>query len=76
MSCYLSAQSVHGEIVNYGNLFRAAITVNGSVLLLTGGETITSCVVDVTYYPFDDQACYIEIESWTDGDSKVGLTRK
>ena len=33
----------------------------------------TSCEVDVTYFPFDSQACYILIESWSYDGASVKL---
>jgi endogenous inhibitor of DNA gyrase (YacG/DUF329 family) len=36
--------------------------------------THTSCAVDVTYFPFDSQRCFIRLGSWIYEESQVNLT--
>ena len=59
-----SANTVHGEILNHEK-FRAMVMSNGGINYWTAGQLHTGCQVDITYFPFDEQACYIQLDSWT-----------
>ena len=36
-------------------------------------ELATSCLIDITFYPFDTQDCKFIIESWASSEEKVNL---
>ena len=46
------------------NKFRVQIYANGEILWLPGFKFRTTCKVDLTHFPFDEQKCYINITSW------------
>jgi len=54
--------------------YRLLVYANGTVAYWTSGVTKTMCRLDLTYFPFDRQACYVELESWTYTDSQVNLS--
>lgn len=47
----------------------------GEVTWEPPGLFSTSCDIDVTYYPFDRQACTIELTSWSYNIDEVNLTQ-
>ena len=72
--CFISSASeAYGDILDHEK-FRVMIRSNGKVTYYTAGKTETACVLDLTFYPFDVQSCYIQIDSWTYPESKVKLT--
>lgn len=42
--------------------------------LLTGGVFAISCALNMNFYPFDDQKCTIELETWVYTADKVNLS--
>lgn len=68
----ISAEQVYGDILD-DKLFRAMVYPDGSVSYFTAGRTTTSCILDMTFFPFDVQACYIHVDSWTYTAVKVHL---
>lgn len=36
----------------------------------------SSCTIDVTYFPFDEQRCEMELGSWTFNSSQVGAPQE
>ena len=50
--------------VTYKRDFHLRIYHNGTIRWSFGGIITTSCDIDLTYYPFDQQHCAIELESW------------
>jgi len=40
------------------------------------GLYISTCPIDIKYYPFDDQKCKMKFGSWTYDGSKINLTAK
>lgn len=40
---------------------RVHVTSDGAIEWFTEGLLSTSCTLDITYYPFDYQTCYIHI---------------
>ena len=55
---------------------RFLITVrhNGSARWQPGGVYAISCDLDMVFYPFDDQRCTMELETWAYTSDKVNLT--
>ena len=47
---------------------------NGHVTWWPGKEIKTTCKVDSTKYPFDNQCCEIEISKWYSNDEKLNMT--
>ena len=48
----------------YKDDFRVMIQHNGHVSWTFGGHFKTACSLNIEYYPFDEQKCYIIIENW------------
>jgi len=50
----------------YGTIFDRKLPVvvyyNGKVRYSPGGKSTTTCILDMTYFPFDSQACFIELK--------------
>ena len=44
---------------------KVTITFQGEILLELKKKTTTFCRLDLTYFPFDVQTCYIYFDSWT-----------
>ena len=40
------------------------VDYNGTVARVDASKLKTSCILDLKYFPFDRQACYIHIDSW------------
>ncbi|ELT87820.1 hypothetical protein CAPTEDRAFT_221696 [Capitella teleta] len=53
---------------------RVHVTSEGIVQWTLPLITHTSCAVDVTYFPFDSQKCFIRLGSWIYEESQVNLT--
>ena len=48
----------------------------GEVLWVFGGNFATSCTLDMTRYPFDEQICVIVLGNWAYTNSSVRLNSK
>ena len=44
---------------------RAIVTSDGDVLWVVPAMTKSSCRIDVTFFPFDEQRCGLKFGSWT-----------
>ena len=58
--------------------FGVQVHANGSATWAFGGNFITSCNLDMTYFPFDTQTCSLSIENWaydTNHVSSANITR-
>ncbi len=53
---------------------RVLISSTGKVHWEPGGVFTTTCDIDITYFPFDSQACPIEIGAWAYTSSRMNLT--
>ncbi|CAH1782726.1 unnamed protein product, partial [Owenia fusiformis] len=53
---------------------RAVIYPSGEVLFCPGKHFVTTCTIDVTYFPFDVQTCRMIMMSYTYNESYVKLT--
>ena len=67
----ISAQAIYEEI--FYKRFHVSVTSNGHVRWMPGGKFVTSCQLDITYYPFDDQSCHIDFVDWAYNGLQVDL---
>ena len=44
--------------------YSASITYDGNVFWYSNGIVTTQCKLDLTYFPFDQQDCYIHVEMY------------
>ena len=51
--------------------FRVNISSDGFVLWIPFLSITTSCVMDMTYFPFDKQSCSIQFTTWMYGSQKI-----
>nr|CDJ90429.1 Neurotransmitter-gated ion-channel ligand-binding domain containing protein [Haemonchus contortus] len=49
------------------------VSSNGDVLLAPPGIVKVSCELSMTWFPFDEQVCFIKYGSWTYTGSKLDL---
>ena len=54
--------------------FWITVRSNGAARWQPGGVFAIACALDMNFYPFDDQKCTIEIETWVYTSDKVNLT--
>ncbi|XP_052783283.1 acetylcholine receptor subunit beta-like 1 [Mya arenaria] len=67
--------------VDYGNIitddadksFKVTLMADGNVIWMIGGQLETSCTVDVSWYPFDNQECILKIATVTSIDPEIQL---
>ncbi|XP_037803554.1 neuronal acetylcholine receptor subunit beta-4-like [Penaeus monodon] len=52
----------------------AIVKSTGQVKLLSHAMFLSSCDIDTTWYPFDQQDCTLYLSSWTYDSSKVGVS--
>ena len=62
------------EIIQEFEKIRVLISSNGNVHWEPGGVFTTTCDIDITYFPFDEQACPIEIGAWSYKSGRMNLT--
>jgi len=67
-----SIDQFYGDILDPSK-YRVIVQSDGTVHFFTAGSITTSCVLDLTYFPFDAQACYIHLDSWTYSVTQVHL---
>lgn len=70
--------SADGEYV-VTTMTKAVLHYNGKVVWTPPAIFKSSCEIDVRYFPFDQQTCFMKFGSWTyDGDqvskNNVGVT--
>ena len=68
--CVRRAENIYEEY----DQFRAVINSSGTVHWEPGGVFKTMCVIDITYYPFDDQTCRLTFGAWSYHTAKMNLT--
>ena len=51
----------------------AIIMADGTVELMSHALLSSICEVDVEFYPFDQQTCYLKFSSWTYDKEGVGV---
>jgi hypothetical protein len=71
-----SVKGIYGGDLLDGTKYRALLHSNGSVLYWVSGKTKTLCRLDLSYFPFDQQACYVELDSWTYNQRQVNISCK
>ena len=54
--------------------FWITVRHTGAARWQPGGVFAIACALDMNFYPFDDQKCTIEIETWVYTSDKVNLT--
>ena len=54
--------------------FWITVRYNGAARWQPGGVFAIACALDMNFYPFDDQKCTMEIETWVYTSDKVNLT--
>ena len=67
---YYSAIAIHGAFGRKRDTY-AAVWSTGHVYVVFGVHINTLCVLDLTYYPFDEQLCLIKIGNWLSVDQLV-----
>ena len=55
-----SVDEAYGAMFDHRK-FRVGVHSDGEVEYAVAGKSTTTCLLDVTYFPFDSQACYIEL---------------
>jgi len=58
------------------NQSRATIHSDGRVQWILPLIVQSACAVDVTYFPFDKQSCYVRFGSWIYDDNQMNLTMR
>ncbi|CAH1782728.1 unnamed protein product, partial [Owenia fusiformis] len=66
--------SLNLKTFQYGSDIKAIIYSSGYVNFGPGHNFVTSCAIDVTYFPFDVQTCRLYISSWVYDDRQLKLT--
>ena len=51
---------------------RAMVHHSGNVFWPPPAKLRSSCKIDITYFPFDDQKCHMKFGSWTYDGFQVG----
>ena len=54
----------------------AMVSSDGSVFWSPPARLISSCTVDITYFPFDEQVCSLKFGSWSYDQAQVDLVNK
>jgi len=70
--CELSANKLFDE--DHYRRFMITVRHDGSVRWQPGGVYSISCALNMAFYPFDDQQCKMELETWVYTSDKVNLT--
>ncbi len=68
--------SVSESLIEVDQFFPADISSSGNVAWNYPAILKTTCSIDVTYFPWDQQKCYLKFGSWTYDGSKVDLTNR
>jgi len=60
---WYSAEAIYDDFAD--RKFRTAINSDGQMQWSPGGRFVTSCQLDITFYPFDRQQCELDFVDWT-----------
>lgn len=52
------------------------VSNDGTCSWIPPGLYISTCAIDIKYFPFDDQRCNMKFGSWTYDGTKINLTSK
>ena len=52
------------------------VTSEGLCTYIPPGIFMSTCKIDITWFPFDDQNCEMKFGSWTYNGFNVGLIKK
>ncbi|GFR58637.1 neuronal acetylcholine receptor subunit alpha-10 [Elysia marginata] len=55
---------------------KAMVYSNGTVFWAPPARFRSSCKIDITYFPFDDQSCELKFGSWTYDGFQVDVTNR
>ena len=56
---------MEGSVDVQGGDVRLVVTNEGKVAWLNPAIFVSSCEMDITYFPLDDQVCRLEFGSWS-----------
>ena len=68
LNCIYSADDYTGGFMQS----KAMVRHDGLVFWPPPAKLRSSCKIDITYFPFDDQLCSMKFGSWTYDGSQVG----
>ena len=71
---FINRLSPHVYDSDHYTLFKVTLDHDGKVCWEPGGHFISKCQVDVRFYPFDSQTCYLEFMNWVHTGDLVNLT--
>ncbi len=52
---------------------RALVSSNGEVTIMAQAYLISTCAIDMTYFPFDIQKCHLRFVSWLHDTNSIIL---
>uniref|UniRef100_A0A915J6H1 Neurotransmitter-gated ion-channel ligand-binding domain-containing protein n=1 Tax=Romanomermis culicivorax TaxID=13658 RepID=A0A915J6H1_ROMCU len=60
---------------NFDSTYHSNVVVysNGKIVWIPPGNLRSSCNIDIKWFPFDDQKCYLKFGSWTYNGFKLDL---
>ncbi|XP_067659393.1 neuronal acetylcholine receptor subunit alpha-5-like [Haliotis asinina] len=75
---WLPDLKLYNSIDTFGHLsedvFPTTVWSNGTVEWYAAKKYVTSCKMDVSYFPFDQQRCYFRLTQWVSFSSEVNFT--
>ncbi|XP_067659409.1 neuronal acetylcholine receptor subunit alpha-5-like [Haliotis asinina] len=75
---WLPDLKLYNSIDTFGHLsedsFPTTVWSNGTVEWYAAKKHVTSCKLDVSYFPFDRQRCYFRLTQWVSFSSEVNFT--
>ena len=74
-SSFFSEKNICSADGNYEVRYKSNVLIypNGDVLWVPPAIYQSSCTIDVTYFPFDQQTCIMKFGSWTFNGDQVSL---